>query len=398
MNENKEPRIYMASLDEILNGEATDIYFKRTKEVLEKAGLADVKVRMEVHLYGNPPEGRNWAVYAGLEEAIALLKGKPFNLYSIPEGTLFTRKMPLMIVEGKYIDFALLEAPLLGLLRFSSSIATKTASLKKVIGDKLLLFFGIRALHPAVFPAADRAAFIGGADSISGVLSEKYLGLTPQGTMPHALILVFGDQKEAWKWFAKVYEGKINIVALTDTLDDERNEALMAAQLLGDKLWGIRLDTPASRRGNMRDIVEEIRWTLDLNGFKHVKIIVSGGLDENSIPNLKDLVDGFGIGTSIATAPSVDLSMDIVEINRGNGWEPYTKRGKLPGAKNVYSCKPLEYYIKYWNDNEIPTCTDKNDKPVNLMKLYLSNGNLVEKLPSLEDIRKYVLSQLQFIK
>ena len=396
MYENKEPRIYMANLEEIMSGEATDIYFKRTKEVLEKAGLTDVKVRMEVHLYGKPPEGRDWAVYAGLEEAIALLKDKPFTLYSVPEGTIFTRKMPLMIVEGKYLDFVLLEAPLLGLLRFSSSIATKAASLKKVIGDKLLLFFGIRALHPAVFPAADRAAYIGGADSISGVLSEKYLGLKPQGTMPHALILVFGDQKEAWKWFAKVYEGKINLVALTDTLDDERKEALMAAQVFGDKLWGIRLDTPASRRGNMRDIVEEIRWTLDLNGFKHVKIIVSGGLDESSIANLRDIVDGFGVGTSIAMAPSVDLSMDIVEIDRGKGWEPYTKRGKLPGAKKVYSCKPLEYYIKYWNDNELPNCINKEDKPINLMKKYIDNGKLVETLPSLNEIRKYVLSQLPY--
>jgi Nicotinic acid phosphoribosyltransferase len=89
MNENKEPRIYMASLEEIINGEATDIYFKRTKEVLEKAGLTDVRVRMEVHLYGRPPEGREWAVYAGLEEAIALLKEKPFTLYSVQRAHIY---------------------------------------------------------------------------------------------------------------------------------------------------------------------------------------------------------------------------------------------------------------------------------------------------------------------
>jgi nicotinate phosphoribosyltransferase len=392
----KKPRVYVASIDEILNGEATDVYFQRTKEVLQAAGLSDIKVRMEVHLYGNPPEGRNWAVYAGLEEALSLLKDRPFSVYSVPEGTIFVKKMPLMIVEGKYIDFVLLEASLLGLLRFSSSIATKTASLKRVVGNKNLLFFGLRALHPAVFPAADRAAYIGGADSVSGLLSEKYLGLKPQGTMPHALILMFGDQKEAWKWFAKIYEGKINLIALADTLDDERKEALMAAHLLGDKLWGIRLDTPSSRRGNMKDIVEEIRWTLDINGFKNVKIIVSGGLDENSIANLRDIVDGFGVGTSIATAPSVDLSMDIVEIDRGNGWEPYTKRGKLPGAKKVYSCKPLEYYIKYWDDQDIPVCKDLSDKPKNLMVKYIENGKLIEELPSLDQIRNYVLNQLPY--
>ncbi|MEB3797900.1 MAG: nicotinate phosphoribosyltransferase [Caldisphaeraceae archaeon] len=391
------PRIYLASIDEILNGEATDIYFLRTKNVIDAAGLSNVKVRMEVHLYSNIPGGTEWAVYAGLEEALALLKDKPVTVYSIPEGTLFTRKMPLMIVEGRYSDFATFEAPLLGLLRFSSSIATKAATLKHIIGNKTLLFFGIRSLHPAVYPAADRAAFIGGADSISGALSEKYLGIKPQGTMPHALILVFGNQKEAWEWFEKIYGKETKFIALVDTLDDEKVEALMAAHTFGKKLWGIRLDTPSSRRGSMRDIVEEIKWTLDINGFKDVKIIVSGGLDENAILSLRDIVDGFGVGTSIAMAPSIDLSMDIVEINRGNGWIPFTKRGKLAGAKKVYSCRPLEYYIKYWNSKELPVCKNEEDKPIDLMKKYIENGRLIEDLPNVEEIRGYVLSQLRYI-
>jgi nicotinate phosphoribosyltransferase len=66
----------------------------------------------------------------------------------------------------------------------------------------------------------------------------------------------------------------------------------MAAETLGKDLYGVRLDTPSSRRGNIRRIAEETRWTLDLHGYKHVKIFVSGGLDENNIRELKELVDG----------------------------------------------------------------------------------------------------------
>jgi len=388
----REPKLYVASHDEIINGDATDIYFKRTQEALRAAGLRNVRVRMEVHLYSNPPEG-DWAVYAGLEEALAIMKGKPFTVYSLPEGTLFRRKTPLMLIEAPYEAFAPYEAAVLGVLRFESSIATKAARIRVAAGDKLFLFFGLRALHPAVFPAADRAAYIGGADSVSGVLSERYLGLKPQGTMPHAFIITVGDQRKAWRIFADVFGGKVNVTALADTFDDERNEALMAARELGDKLWGVRLDTPSSRRGNMRDIVEEVRWTLDLNGFKHVKIIVSGGLDEEEIRELRDVVDGFGVGTSVAMPRSIDLSMDIVEVDRGKGWEAISKRGKMPGAKMVYSCGPLNHLVVPWG-SEPPTCPNGNKAEPLLLK-YMENGEIVRDLPSIDDIRSYVLSQLR---
>jgi nicotinate phosphoribosyltransferase len=391
----KEPRLFVASKDEIVSGEASDIYFKRTQEVLRYAGLSSVKVRMEVHIYSEPPEGE-WAVYAGLEEALAIMKDKPFTVYSLPEGTLFKRKTPLMLIEAPYEAFAPFEAPVLGVLRFESSIATKSARIRVAAGNKLYLFFGLRALHPAVFPAADRAAYIGGADSVSGILSEKYLGLTPQGTMPHALIIAVGDQRKAWQLFAELYSGKVNVIALSDTFDDERQEAMMAAELLKDKLWGVRLDTPSSRRGNMHDIVEEVKWTLQLHGYKNVRVIVSGGLDEQSILELHDVADGFGVGTTVAMPRSVDLSMDIVEVNRGNGWEPITKRGKMPGAKMVYSCGALKHHVAPWS-SEPPSCEDGR-RPEQLLVKYLDNGKLVRDLPSLDSIRSYVISQLKELK
>ena len=387
----KEPSLYMASLEDVLNGDATDIYFKRTKRIVKEAGLEDVRVRMEVHAY-SLPKGYEWAVLAGLEEALAILRGKPVNVYAIPEGTIFYKKEPVMVIEGRYADFAELETAILGVLRFSSSIATATARMKKLAGDKTLLYFGLRALHPAVYPAADRAAYIGGADGVSGVLAEKYLGVKPKGTMPHALIITFGDQRKAWRWFADLYEKETPVIALVDTFDDERVEVKMAVEELGKRLWGVRLDTPSSRRGKMREIVEEVRWILRLMGRDDVKIIVSGGINEEQILRLRDVVDGFGVGTSISAAPSVDLSMDIVEVDRGNGWERVSKRGKLPGAKKLYKCNGRRIVALF---GEEPECDGELEE---VTRLYIKDGQLVEDLPSLEEIRKYVLDQLKEVE
>lgn len=382
-----KPRIYAASIEDIKNGLVTDIYFERTRRIVEEAGLADVRVRMEVHAY-SMPKGYDWAVLAGLEEALAILEGKPVDVYALPEGTIFYRKEPVMIIEGRYSDFAVYETAVLGALRFATTIATKAARIRAAARDRVVLYFGLRALHPAVAPAADRAALIGGVDGVSGLASQKYLGVEPRGTMPHALIIVFGDQKEAWRWYSKLYG---DTIALVDTFYDERVESLMAAEALGPKLIGVRLDTPSSRRGKMREIVEEVRWALNLAGRGDVKIIVSGGIDEEQILQLRDVVDGFGVGTAISAAPNIDLSMDIVEINRGQGWEPISKRGKLPGLKQLYKCPDGKRVVALWS--QPPKCGEGEAEPM-LVK-YLESGRLVHELPSVSEIREYVLGQLK---
>ncbi|MGC8982346.1 MAG: nicotinate phosphoribosyltransferase [Desulfurococcaceae archaeon] len=382
-------RFYVASEEDILSGLVTDVYFTRTVKVLKAKNLRK-KVRMEFHVH-KLPRGYDWAVFAGLEEALYLLKGKPVTVYALPEGTLFKAGEPLMIIEGYYDDFAVYETALLGILRHYSSIATKAARIKKLAGNKAVLFFGLRALHPAIAPMADRAAYIGGVDAVSGVASSKYLGLKPQGTMPHALIIVFGNQVEAWKAFNEVVEPDVPRVMLVDTFYDERVEALMAAEALKDKLYGVRLDTPSSRRGDMRAIAEEVRWTLDIHGYKHVKIVISGGIDEKEVVKLRDIADAFGVGTSIAMPPSIDISADIVEVYEEGRWRPITKRGKLPGAKQLYRKRPgLNDIISLL---ETPGEVPQGYQP--LLKKYIENGELVSELPSLEEIRRYVLEQLQ---
>lgn len=384
-------RLYVASESDILSGKVTDVYFIRTKEVLIKKGLSDVEVRLEFHVNG-VPKGYDWVVYVGLEEALKILSQRPVNVYSLPEGTVLppNSSIPIMVVEGRYVDFVELETAVLGILRHSSSVATKAARIKRLGMGNKFIFFGLRSAYPALAPMLDRSAYIGGFEGVSGILSEEFLGIKPSGTMPHSLIVVFGDNVEAWKAFDEVIPEEVPRIALVDTFEDERMEAVKAANALGKKLFGVRLDTPSSRRGNFREIIKEVRWTLDLLGYKHVKIVASGGINERSVHQLRDVVDIFGVGTSVATPPPVDVGADIVEVKKGSDWIPISKRGKLPGSKKLYRCSTLEYEVVPWNSTP-ERCFNQ------ALKLYLDKGKLVEELPTPQEIREYVLRQLKEI-
>jgi len=396
---------YTAREDEVVSGKTTDIYFVRTVEVLKAAGLSNVKVRAEFHVT-SLPRGYKWAIFTGLKEVINLVEKArlPITIYAMPEGTLFFEDEPLMIIEGRYVDFAIYETTILGILRHYSSISTKAARLKKLARNKLCVFFGARVVHPVIQPMVDRAAYLGGCDAVAGVLGAELLKKKPIGTMPHALMIIFkqvmSDHTLAWAWFDKVMPSDVPRYILVDTFYDEREETLMALNMLKDKLQGIRLDTPSSRRGKMEKIVKEIKWTLKVLNQDRVKIIVSGGIDEDEVVKLRDLVDIFGIGTSIAFPPSIDISMDIVEVfdEKFEKWIPITKRGKMPGAKQVYRClDEMRDEVTLLEEKPSVKCRNGSE-PKPLLKKYVENGRVIEQIPSDDEIRNYVLTQLEKVE
>jgi len=383
-------RLFHVAEDEaIRRGDVTDVYYKRTKEIVEKKGLASKRVVMDIHAY-SMPKGCDWCVAAGVEEAAHLLEGLDIDVYSMDEGTLFRRYQPVFRVEGPYGEFGILEAALLGILRHASSVATKAARCKKAANGKDVVFFGIRAIHPAITPMVDRAAFIGGCDSVSGTYGADLIGEKPVGTIPHELILLFGDQMEALKAFDDVVSADVPRVMLCDTWFDERVEALLAAKTLGPKLYAVRFDTPASRRGDIRRILEETRWTLDLNGFSHVKLALSSGMDEYRIADVVDLVDIFGVGTSIACAPSVEFAFDIVEIDG----KATAKKGKLPGRKEVYRCQTCFQDQLVPSERKLESCPICGGDLKPLLRPLMKSGRMLWELPKPREIRTYVLQQL----
>ena len=171
------------------------------------------------------------------------------------------------------------------------------------------------------------------------------LYVTPRGlstgTMPHALILIFGDTVRALEAFDRHIDPDVPRIALVDTFKDEAEEALRVAAALGDRLWGIRLDTPSERGRVTASLVTEVRARLDQAGFSHVTITVSGGLNPDRIRYFKEEgspVDSFAVGSYISGATPIDFTGDIKEIDGS----PIAKRGRIPGRTESPRLKPVD--------------------------------------------------------
>lgn len=157
-------------------------------------------------------------------------------------------------------------------------------------------------------------------------------------------------------------------------------------------MYGIRLDTPRSRRGSWRKIIEEVKWELTIRGADKVKIFISGGLDEEIILELRDIVDGFGVGTGVSNAPTLDFSAKIVELLVDDRDIFRAKRGDIAGRKEVYRA--------YNRFDDIVTFY-KNPKPDGyypLLSNLIVDGKIVRDFKSLDEIRESVLSKLKILK
>jgi nicotinate phosphoribosyltransferase len=186
-------------------------------------------------------------------------------------------------------------------------------------------------MHPALSPLIERAAYCGGCDGVSTLEAARLTGTDPSGTMPHGLVLCMGSTAKAFRAYDASLPPSAPRVALVDTYQDERVEAVALAEAFGTTLDALRFDTPASRRGDFPALLAECRWELDLRGHRHIRFIVSGGLQER---DLLPVADAFGVGSAISNAPVVDLSMDIVEVDG----IPAAKRGKRSGSKALLAC------------------------------------------------------------
>ncbi|MFQ6052808.1 MAG: nicotinate phosphoribosyltransferase [Candidatus Bathyarchaeia archaeon] len=389
-------RFHIATGEEIKAGRTTDVYFTRTVDVLKAKGLDRVHVAAEVTA-GRLPDGMSWGVLCGVEEVARLFEGLPVDVHSMPEGSLFRpadsrgARAPIMLIEGAYSDFCVLETPLLGFLCQESGVASRAAQVRMAAGTRTVIAFGVRRMHPALAPALDRAAYIGGLDGVSSLRGAETIGVGPVGTMPHALMIVFGDQVEAWKAFDEVMPPEVPRVALVDTYFDEKTEAVMAAEALGDRLHAVRLDTPRSRRGDFAEIIREVRWELDIRGHRHVKIFVSGGLDADAVRLLGEAgADAFGVGTYISGAPTIDFAMDIVEVEG----RPVAKRGKLGVRKQVWRCPRCLVDLVRTFGRPMPRCPRCDGEMEAMLRPLVRGGEVVGDLPEPSRIREYVLEQM----
>jgi nicotinate phosphoribosyltransferase len=326
--------------NEILSGESADVYFARAEGILEREGL-DPMVVMEVF-------SRESGVLCGIDEAKNLIAHvlddadpSDASVEALDDGDIFSPKEVVLRICARYRRFGLYETAILGMLAQSTGWASAARECVEAAAPQPVISFGARHVHPDVTDVLDYAAIVGGCVGASTPAGARLAGLNPTGTMPHALVLIFGDTVKAALAFDRDLGPDIPRIVLIDTFKDEAEEALRVARALGDRLYGVRLDTPAERGRVTADLVTEVRARLDQAGFHHVRIVVSGGLNPDRIRYFRDSdapVDSFAVGSYISGAAPIDFTGDIKEIDG----RPIAKRGRIPGRTDSPRLKPVD--------------------------------------------------------
>ena len=307
-------------------GPASDVYFQRAAQTLAAVGL-DPEVTME--FFVDRP-----GVLCGIKEALALLEealAEADQIWALDDGDEITEQEVVLRIRAPYSHFGRYETALLGMMASGSGWATAAREVVRAAAGTRVISFGARHVHPRVAPVMEYSAVVGGCAGCATPLGAELAGLRgPSGTMPHAMILIFGDTVEAALAFDQHMPEDVLRIVLVDTFKDEAEESLRVARALGERLRGVRLDTPRERGGVTVALVKEVRARLDQAGHPRVGIFVSGGLTAERVREFVAAgapVDSFGVGMAISSAPPLGFTADIKEV----AGEQRTKRGRIPG-------------------------------------------------------------------
>jgi nicotinate phosphoribosyltransferase len=332
-----EPSVFRLPADKIREGYYTDAYFNFTKALLEEQGRHPV-VTMQVFQ-------KNQSVLGGVDEAIAVLKEcsgrngtagwepgwEELEVCALHEGDEISPYETVMTIEGDYSLFAHLETVYLGVLARRTLIMRNVREVVEAAGGKPILYFPARHDHWLVQTGDGWAAHVAGAIGVSTDAQASWWGGGGVGTVPHGLIAAYGgDTVAAAKAFADRWAGQMNVVVLVDFENDSVRTSLEVADALGDRLWGVRLDTASTMvdrslwhdmgefkpTGVNPELVRRVRAALDEAGHARVKIVASGGFDAQRIREFEAQevpVDSYGVGSSLIRGQN-DFTADVVRL------------------------------------------------------------------------------------
>jgi nicotinate phosphoribosyltransferase len=286
------------------------------------------------------------SVLGGIDEAIAILKlcsGRAENgewvsgwhqleVNALKEGDRIAPRETVMTIEGDYALFAHLETVYLGSMARRSLIMRNVAEVVEAARGKQIFYFPARHDHWLVQTGDGWSAHVAGAIGVSTDAQASWWGGRGIGTVPHGLIAAYGgDTVKAAVKFADRFHHDTNITVLVDFENDSVRTALDVAHALGDRLWGVRLDTSEqlvdrslldemggfTPTGVNPRLVEKVRGGLDGAGFGDVKIVVSGGFTAARIREFEAAdvaVDAYGVGSSLIRGQN-DFTADVVLLD-----------------------------------------------------------------------------------
>ena len=324
-----DPAIFHLPVDRMREGYYSDKYFVRAREVL----LADdhhPRVLMQVF-------AKSHAFLGGVDEAIAILKLCAFEwndlvVHALYDGDEVHPWETVMTIEGPYHAFAHLETLYLGVLARRTRVGTNTRLVVEAAHPKEVMFFPARHDHWLVQTGDGYAAHIAGAIGVSTDAQASWWGSKGIGTVPHAIIAAYGgDTVLATRKFAEYMPDDVRLISLVDFENDSVRTSLEVARALGDRLYGVRLDTSHTLvdssvlpqmgsfdpTGVNPHLVWNVRRALDAEGFGGVKIVVSGGFTVEKIRAFEAAgvpADAYGVGSSLFGG-RFDFTADIVLVN-----------------------------------------------------------------------------------
>ncbi len=326
-----DPSIFHLPVEKMRSGYYSDKYFQRAREVL----LADQhrpRVLMQVFC-------KTHAYLGGVDEAIAILKlcahrWADLTVRALYDGDEVDPWETVMTIEGPYDVFAHLETLYVGVLARRTRVGTNTRLVVEAAKPKDVMFFPARHDHWLVQTGDGYAAHVAGAIGVSTDAQASWWGSEGIGTVPHAIIAAYGgDTALASKKFAEYMPEHVRLISLVDFENDSVETSLAVARALGERLYGVRLDTAATMidrsvvpqmghfdpRGVSPQLVWNVREALDAEGFKHVKIVVSGGFTVEKIREFEERrvpVDAYGVGSSLfRDQGNYDFTADVVMVD-----------------------------------------------------------------------------------
>jgi nicotinate phosphoribosyltransferase len=325
------PEIFDLPVEKMRAGWYTDAYFNHARDTLLRDNR---RPRVVLQIFQ-----KEVAWLGGMDEAIAILKlcatdFAALQVHALYDGDRIEPYEPVMHIEGDYTDFAHLETPMLGTLARRTLITTNVVHVLEAANGKPLIFMPARHDHHRIQTGDGYAAHVAGQimGAEIGVTTDEqasWWGGRGIGTVPHALIASYGgDTVLAAKKFAEWASPDMNVTVLVDFENDSVRSALEVADALGDRLWGVRLDTSEAlvdrclwdEMGDFKPtgvnerLVWKVRDALDERGYDRVRIVVSGGFNAEKIREFEENgapVDAYGVGSSLIRG-SNDFTGDIV--------------------------------------------------------------------------------------
>ncbi len=274
------------------------------------------------------------------ESFLARLRGLRFTgeVRAVDEGEMVFAGEPLVSLTAPIVEAQLVETLLLNTIGFETMVATKAARVALAAEGRAFVDFSARRDHGAdAALLAARATYVGGASATSMVEAGRRYGIPLSGTMAHSYVMAHRDELAAFTAFLERYGPRA--VLLVDTYDvvEGAHQAVAAMRQAGVAAGGVRIDS-----GDLDRVARQVRTVLDQGGFRSVRVLASGDLDEDRVARLVTSgapIDAFGVGTRLGTsadAPYLGVVYKLVE--HGGSPRAKTSPGKatLPGRKQVW--------------------------------------------------------------